>query len=612
VQCLFCVPEATSEVSLLKGSRGLGLSVTGGVDSGDQWPGLIRIKRLFLNQPAWQSGQLRQGDVLLAANGVPLIGLTNYQALEVLRKTPNNVLLTVCRPTTDVFCLQAPTEPPPPPPPPRRDTTHSMTYSSHQLLPLPPLQTDGPSGEFDIVLTKVNHSLGFTLRKEDESVLGHYVRALVREPALSDGRIRPGDKIVAVNDVDISPMSHEEAVMFLRQCGDTVKLRLYRDASQTPVSALSPTEELSQWLYRKEAIDMLSDLAVKKMSPCDSSSSSYGKLRRVSDGQSSSPSSSPRRRRLTKTPSPEVHIATLDRLGQKYMVTSHAVNSDSSGDQSQTSTFTYPSMDSTKARGNASSFASTAGSGDSTDIKPQRPNFLDLCTSRKQKFTFSVTATGDEGGDSVAGTSESDELATNTTLGSASQYCLTTSNSSEDFRTDCVDSSDANYDGSLPTEPASMPPLTNLSSTSSTSTAFSYRNPAYQSAHPVCYTSNSQASMRKNSQDGAGHASDQDIPGKLFKCQAGPGDEGSRGLLKWKGIVFTPEHDDVDEVRSDNMTDDSSSQLTIDRENEQEDQVNDENVEHMSTAEVIDLLRKIRGTIGITVLRKSGTNLQVS
>lgn len=57
--------------------------------------------------------------------------------------------------------------------------------------------------EFDIVLTKVNRSLGFTLRKEDESVLGHYVRALVREPALSDGRIRPGDKIVAVSIVNM-------------------------------------------------------------------------------------------------------------------------------------------------------------------------------------------------------------------------------------------------------------------------------------------------------------------------------------------------------------------------------------------------------------------------
>jgi len=258
------------------------------------------------------------------------------------------------------------------------------------------------------------------------------------------------------------------------------------------------------------------------------------------------------------------------------MVTSHAGNSESPGDQSQTSTFTYPSVDSTKAKGNPSSFASTAGSGDSTDVRPQRPTFLDLCTSRKQKFTFSVTATGDNEWDSVAATSESDELETNTTLGSVSQHCLDTSNSSEEFRTDCVDGSDANYDGSLPTEPASMPPLTNLSSTSSTSTAFSYRNPAYQSAQPGCYMSNNQSSMRKSSQDGAEHASDQDIPGKLFKCQAEPGGEGSRGLLKWKGIVFTPEHDDADEVGSSNMTsctDDSSSQLSISRETEQEVQV---------------------------------------
>ena len=48
-------------------------------------------------------------------------------------------------------------------------------------------------------MEKMNGSLGFTLRKEDQSVLGHYVRALVREPALSDPRIRPGDKIVAVS-----------------------------------------------------------------------------------------------------------------------------------------------------------------------------------------------------------------------------------------------------------------------------------------------------------------------------------------------------------------------------------------------------------------------------
>lgn len=48
-------------------------------------------------------------------------------------------------------------------------------------------------------MTKVNGSLGFTLRKEDESILGHYVRSLVKEPAISDGRISPGDKIISVS-----------------------------------------------------------------------------------------------------------------------------------------------------------------------------------------------------------------------------------------------------------------------------------------------------------------------------------------------------------------------------------------------------------------------------
>ena len=269
-------------------------------------------------------------------------------------------------------------------------------------------------------------------------------------------------------------------------------------------------------------------------------------------------------------------------VGQKYMVTSHVGNSDSSGEQSRTSTFTYPSMDSTKARGNASSFGSTTGSGESLNMKPQRPNFLDLCggpatpgTSRKQKFTFSVAASGGDDWDSLAPTSESEELATNTTLGSVSQYYPTTSNSSEEFRTDCVSGSDPNYDGSLPTEPASMPPLTNLSSTSSTSTAFSYRNPAYQSAHPACYTSNNQNSMRKGSEDGAEHVSDQDIPGKLFNCQSGTGAEGSRGLLKWKGVVFTPENDEVEELGSGNFAavDETRSQAVVDKENELGDQV---------------------------------------
>lgn len=74
----FAVPDSTFTVTLMKGTRGLGLSVTGGVDTEEPWPGLIRIKRLFPHQPAWQSGQLAQGDFLLVVNNTSLVGLTNY------------------------------------------------------------------------------------------------------------------------------------------------------------------------------------------------------------------------------------------------------------------------------------------------------------------------------------------------------------------------------------------------------------------------------------------------------------------------------------------------------------------------------------------------------
>ncbi|XP_044756941.1 uncharacterized protein LOC123315343 isoform X2 [Coccinella septempunctata] len=265
----FITPESTFLVKLNKGSRGLGLSVTGGIDSGGSWPGLIRIKRLFPHQPASQCGLINVGDLLLEANGSTLIGLTNYEALEVLRTAPNQVELKICRPPPDVLTCVSPISEVPPPPPRREaaggPSTPPLGYSSPE--------DDYYHGEFEIIINKIQGSLGFTLRKEDDSALGHYVRALVREPALTDGRIRAGDKIVAVNDVEISPMSHEQAVQFLRQCGEEVKLRLYRDASQTPVAALSPTETTPRTSFsrksnlRQEAVDMLNDIAVRKLIP---------------------------------------------------------------------------------------------------------------------------------------------------------------------------------------------------------------------------------------------------------------------------------------------------------------------------------------------------------
>lgn len=53
--------------------------------------------------------------------------------------------------------------------------------------------------EFEIIMKKINGSLGFTLKKDEHSHRNHTVRALVKEPAISDGRIKPGDQIISVS-----------------------------------------------------------------------------------------------------------------------------------------------------------------------------------------------------------------------------------------------------------------------------------------------------------------------------------------------------------------------------------------------------------------------------
>lgn len=72
------ISDCCFAVQVPKGPRGLGLSVSGGVDTNAAFPGLIRIKRLFPNQSAWCTGLLQPGDILLEANGTPLTGLTNH------------------------------------------------------------------------------------------------------------------------------------------------------------------------------------------------------------------------------------------------------------------------------------------------------------------------------------------------------------------------------------------------------------------------------------------------------------------------------------------------------------------------------------------------------
>uniref|UniRef100_A0A8C5GTE1 FERM and PDZ domain containing 2 n=1 Tax=Gouania willdenowi TaxID=441366 RepID=A0A8C5GTE1_GOUWI len=106
----FVTDENTHEVVLRKSLSGLGFSFyISHLHSGPDCGSVVRIKRLFPGQPALESGQLREGDVILSVNGVIVSGLSHSKVVDILRKAEGTVQLTICRDRLPLMYPESPT-----------------------------------------------------------------------------------------------------------------------------------------------------------------------------------------------------------------------------------------------------------------------------------------------------------------------------------------------------------------------------------------------------------------------------------------------------------------------------------------------------------------------
>ncbi|XP_037548200.1 tyrosine-protein phosphatase non-receptor type 13 [Nematolebias whitei] len=95
-----------------------------------------------------------------------------------------------------------------------------------------------PEVELKVSLMKSETgSLGFTLTRGSD--LGCYVHDIVQDPAKGDGRLRPGDRMIMVNNTDVSNMNHTEVVSLVRAAPRLVDLIVGRilQAPNPPIEA---------------------------------------------------------------------------------------------------------------------------------------------------------------------------------------------------------------------------------------------------------------------------------------------------------------------------------------------------------------------------------------
>ncbi|XP_035242218.1 disks large homolog 2-like isoform X14 [Anguilla anguilla] len=263
------VLETVSEIKLIKGPKGLGFSIAGGVGN-QHIPGdnSIYVTKIIDGGAAQKDGRLQVGDRLLMVNHYTLEEVSHEEAVAILKNTSDVVYLKVGKPT-NVY-LSDPYGPP--------DITHSFspvlekhisslgTESLEYKTGLPPISPgryspfpkhmlgeedvnrlegfsflrntsldEGEGHRFEsqhfqlreprkIVLHKGTTGLGFNIvgGEDGEGIFVSFI--LAGGPADLSGELRRGDQILSVNGIDLRGATHEQAASALKGAGQTVTI----------------------------------------------------------------------------------------------------------------------------------------------------------------------------------------------------------------------------------------------------------------------------------------------------------------------------------------------------------------------------------------------------
>lgn len=209
--------EDAVEIELVKGGSGLGFSIAGGVGNqhipGDNG---IYVTKIMSGGAAHRDGRLRVGDKLLMVKNtsrgdVNLDNVTHEDAVSALKASGERVVLVL---------IPGPRSRAPSPAPTSRAHTPSSTTNTVNRDDV----TDSNEETRVVELEKGGQGLGFNIVGGEDGH-GIYVSYLLAGgPAERSGAIRRGDRLLAVNDVDITHATHDQAAKALKGTGQNVKL----------------------------------------------------------------------------------------------------------------------------------------------------------------------------------------------------------------------------------------------------------------------------------------------------------------------------------------------------------------------------------------------------
>ncbi|XP_078693969.1 disks large homolog 1-like isoform X8 [Branchiostoma floridae x Branchiostoma belcheri] len=237
--------EAVQDIELVKGTKGLGFSIAGGVGNqhipGDNG---IFVTKIIDGGAAQQDSRLLVGDRLIAVNGITMENVTHEEAVSTLKSTADTVMLTIARgpgfmndfavTEESVMSMPVAMSAPPAAPPVGNDVYSTVDKGKVDILdsyagkpPEPLMVSEDETITREprtVTLKKGNTGLGFNIvgGEDGEGIFISFI--LAGGVADLSGELRRGDQILSVNGEDLSTATHEEAAAALKGAGDTVTI----------------------------------------------------------------------------------------------------------------------------------------------------------------------------------------------------------------------------------------------------------------------------------------------------------------------------------------------------------------------------------------------------
>ncbi|XP_021709943.1 membrane-associated guanylate kinase, WW and PDZ domain-containing protein 1 isoform X2 [Aedes aegypti] len=181
-----------TEVTLERQALGFGFRIVGGTEEGSQ----VTVGHIVPGGAADKDTRIASGDEILNINGVNVENASHHRVVQLMGEAGLRGQVTM------ILRRRKLSKPPPPPPNPR--------YPYNVL-----------------VSRNENEGFGFVIISSSGQYHGSSIGDLIPgSPAERCGELKIGDRIVAVNSIDITGMSHGDVVNLIKESGLQVQLTI--------------------------------------------------------------------------------------------------------------------------------------------------------------------------------------------------------------------------------------------------------------------------------------------------------------------------------------------------------------------------------------------------